>query len=489
MGHKKRSIFLGVLLILVLTVGTTSGAQFNSANTVIVLPTTKVVDQVPIHINEDAIAGARLGAFLVLKGISEKTYTKSVVVPVDYHGVVIPDNNQYYTLTRRDMPDLGIPLAPNLSNGGIVLAVNFSRISYDQKSHVSKLDDRSISVTFNQSLVLIDQTQYNVLVYTKSNSVDTLHIYRLINITRNSSEIGTSLRLGNIWLYFHDINDQTGKMLVDIHYPDGVLLEVMTKGKYYLIYHNSEDFVGAFDAFPENEVASLLQSGVNEIIVINPLEFFTGISGSKAVIYRYWYYRLSEVHRDGEVYAGQWVWDVNTEEKTYSIYLHVNESVPGFHEVYLRPGTSIEIPIPGWNLRFTAVYKEDNIGNIVGLEGYQFIRSTYVTKTVSITAPELVATEDVASFIVNDTAILQNGLPDDKNVIIIGGWVSNKAWLLLEDIYGTATIKAIKEEIMEKGYVVKVLGNPNNSRYKVIILAGKTYLETRKAVEEFMKKM
>ncbi|WP_099209945.1 S-layer protein [Thermococcus henrietii] len=487
MGHKRASMLLGLLLMLVVTLGTTAGAPFNSANTIIVLPTTKVVNKVPLHINEDAIAGARLGAFLVLKGISEKTYTKSVVVPVEYHSVVIPDENQYYILTSRDMPDLGLPLTKNLSNGGIVLAVNFSRIAYNPNSGTAELGDGSISVTFNQSLVPLGSNQYNVLVYTKLDNVNTLYIYRLVNVTQNSSDIGTSLYLGSIWLYFHDMNEQTNEMLVDVHYPDGVFLEVMDEGKYYLICHEAgEDVFKSYDSFPKEEVETLLQSGVQEVVVINPLEFFTGISGSKAVIYRYWYYHLKETHRSGDVYSGQWVWHINSEEKTYSIYLHVNASNPKFPEVYLQPGTSINIPIPGWNLKFTAVYKKDDNGNVVGIEGYRFIRTTYVTRTVSVTAPTVTATNDVNSLIVNDTYILDNGLPKDKNVIIIGGWVSNRAWEVLEKVYGADKVNELKNELMSKGYIVAKLKNPYNPNYYVVILAGKTYRETAKAVEEFM---
>ncbi len=81
----------------------------NSSNTVIVLPTTKIVNGgVPLHIGEDAISGSRLGAFLVLRGISQGTYTKTVFVPVEYHSVLIADENQTYKLNSRDMPDVGL---------------------------------------------------------------------------------------------------------------------------------------------------------------------------------------------------------------------------------------------------------------------------------------------------------------------------------------------------------------------------------------------
>ena len=51
-----------------------ASAPVDSSNTVIVLPTTKVVNGVPLHIGEDAISGSRLGAFMVLQGIRNGTY-------------------------------------------------------------------------------------------------------------------------------------------------------------------------------------------------------------------------------------------------------------------------------------------------------------------------------------------------------------------------------------------------------------------------------
>jgi hypothetical protein len=41
---------------------------------------------------------------------------------------------------------------------------------------------------------------------------------------------------------------------------------------------------------------------------------------------------------------------------------------------------------------------------------------------------------------------------------------------------------------MNNGYVVAILDNPNNPNFKVIILAGKDYIHTKKAVDEFMSK-
>jgi len=133
------------------------------------------------------------------------------------------------------------------------------------------------------------------------------------------------------------------------------------------------------------------------------------------------------------------------------------------------------------------IFKRSKKNAVVGVEGYRFVRTDLLQRGVSISAPKVQATDDVYSFIVNDTSL--TALPDDKNVIIVGGWVSNRAWVLLQNAYGKDIIDALKNEIMTKGYVVKVLDNPSNPDYKVIILAGKTYRETRKAVDEFMEEM
>jgi hypothetical protein len=257
----------------------------------------------------------------------------------------------------------------------------------------------------------------------------------------------------------------------------------MARGRYYIMYltaDGEEDFE-EYDSYPVSRLNELFEAGADKVFLFSPTDFFIGVSGSKTVIYSYEYYEKVGRYQDGDIYSDQWVWDIDPEHGLYTLYLHVGGE--GFPRVFVAPGQSLSIPT-GWNLSIVPFFAKNAQGDIVGVSGYRFVRRVSVAKQVSITAPKVQATEDVYSLIINDTQL--TALPSDKNVIIVGGWVSNSAWALLERVYGKDVVDSIKREILRNGYVVKNLPNPNNSRYRVIILAGRTHVETGKAVEEFM---
>ncbi|ASI98278.1 S-layer protein [Thermococcus celer] len=460
----------------------------NSSNTVIVLPTTKIVNGVPLHIGEDAISGSRLGAFLVLRGISQGTYTKTVFVPVEYHSVLIADENQTYKLNSRDMPDVGLNVSEEPVGKGIVIQVNFSRVDFNSTKKAAEFKDRSVEIVFNENTTPLDIGGNYKVVSTTVNGKDTMYFYSALNVSGVSSSLGDTLSVGAWSIKFVDINVNQEEMLVDLTYPSGLLKQkTMEKNSYYIMYvdaNGNEDFE-PFSTYPESRINELLESGVRNLFVFTPTGFFVGIGGTKSVIYDYQYYEKVKQYGDGDVYSGQWVWDIDPANNLYVLYLHVNESA-GFKRVFAGEGSSVKLPTD-WGLELRPLFTKNDKGEVTGVEGYRFVRVTSVKKTVSVVAPKIEATDDVYKFIINDTEL--TSLPSDKNVIIVGGWVSNKAWALLEQVYGNETINSIKDEVMKKGYVVKELNNPHNSRYKVIILAGKTHEETAIAVEEFMRGM
>ncbi len=218
------------------------------------------------------------------------------------------------------------------------------------------------------------------------------------------------------------------------------------------------------------------------MLVFNPTNIFQGQTTDQ-VIYNYTHYTKLRMYQDGEIYTGQWVWDINPSNNLFTLYLHVNTSDKKFPKVFLSSGNMISLPING-GLHISAVFEKDNEGNIIGVAGYKFIRIDTVQKTVTVTAPKVEVTNNVDELIINDTELTK--LPTDRNVIIVGGWVSNKAWKVLEKAYGAELVTSIKNEVNSKGYVVKILRNPYNSNYRVIILAGKTHAGTEKAIKEFM---
>ncbi|AFL94899.1 hypothetical protein containing S-layer protein domain [Thermococcus cleftensis] len=484
------ALFLSLMIMcLILTSSSAASVSLNSSNTVIVLPTTKIVNGTPLHIGEDAITGSRLGAFLVLNGITTGTYTATVSVPVEYHSVLISDLDQVYVLNPTDMPDVGVNVSDEPVGRAVVIRVNFSRVEFNSTRGMAEFFDRSVEIVFNENTTPLDIGGDYQVVSTTVDGRDTMYFYSYKKVDSETKSLGETLSVGGWRIKFLDINIDVSKMLVVLTYPSGTVKQKpMAEDKYYLMYVNAageEDFE-EYDTYPSARLNELLEGGALKVFLFNPTDFFVGINNAQMVTYDYWYYEKVKQYRDGDVYTGQWVWDINPAENLYTLYLHVNTSLHSFPRVFVGPGEFLELPTD-WGLRLVPIFSRNEDGVVDGVDGYRFVRVASVSRQVSITAPKVQATDDVYSFIVNDTAL--SSLPDDKNIIIVGGWVSNRAWELLEEVYGKSTIDSIKTEVMTEGYVIKVLNNPKNPEYKVIILAGKTYAETRKAVERFMEEM
>ena len=483
-----------VLLFLVLmsTLGLlmapySSASSINSSNTVVVLPTMKVVNGIPLHIGEDAISGSRLGAFLVLQGITTGEYSTTVRVPVEYHSAIIPDENQLYRLNRRDMPDVGVNVSNEPVGNAVVVAVNFSRVEFNSTAGAVSFGDRSVEIVFNENTTPLDVRGNYRMVYATVDGKDTLYLYTTNESLSESKSLGEEITVGKWRIEFLDINLDVSQMLVMITYPNGESKQKpMDEGKYYLMYqdaHGNVDFE-EYDSYPAERVDELLKGGALSVFIFVPTDLFVGINNAQMVTFDYWYYQKAREYQDGEIYRGQWVWDIDPSKNLYTLYLHVTGSAE-FPRVLIKPGEALSLPT-NWNLSIEPLFKWQK-DKLEGVEGYRFVRRVVIAERVTITAPEVQVTDDVNSLIINDTALTE--IPRDRNVIIVGGWVSNRAWNLLEKVYGNSTIDAIKDEVMEKGYVIKVLPNPYNPKYKVIILAGKTYKQTREAVDRFMEEL
>ena len=462
--------------------------SINSANTVIVLPTTKIVNGVPLHIGEDAISGSILGAFLVLRGITEGTYRTNITIPVEYHSILIPDNNQTYYLNSRDMPDLDLNVSDQPIGHAVVVELNLSRVYFNETNAMATFLDRSVEVVFNENTTPLKVEGNYKVITTRVNGRDIMYFYSTSNGS-NSTPVGGSFSIGNWTLRFDDVNQGASEMLIYLTYPSGTSKhKTMTKGDYYVMYVDSagnQDFE-EYGGYPSARVDELLRSGAKEVLIFHPTDFFVGVNGNLVILYDYRYYAKARTYADGDVYHGQWVWDINPSKRLFTLYLHVNSSDPRFPPVLVPAGEVLKIPTD-WNLGVEPVFKRDSNGAIIGIKGYRFVQVRLIKRKVSITAPKVTVTDNVYDLIINDTQL--KDLPTNKNVIIVGGWVSNKAWKVLEAVYGKATIDAIESRVETNGYVVEILNNPKNPEYKVIILAGKTHVGTRKAIDKFMKEI
>jgi hypothetical protein len=484
----KRALGFVMVLLFLSSVGIANAYSFSidSTNAVIVLPTTKVVNNQPLHINEDAIAGARLGAFLVLKGIRPSSYSTYVEVPVKYRSVIIPDNDQYYKLSETDMPDVGLALGEAPEGDKIVIAVNFSKVLYNSTLKKAQFGDRSVEIVFNENTTPLSLGgQNSKLVSTVEDGRDTLYIYSYEKES-DSRALGSTLTVNGWRIYFIDIDTEQKKTLVEITYPSGMeKTQTLYKEKYYVMYIDSqgqEDFE-IYDAYPDGRIETLLKEGVQKVLVFTPSDFFVGIGGTKQVTYEYEYYEKTTRYQDGDEYKGQWVWDIDPSNYIFTLYLHIDPE-NGFPVVTLGEGDSLDLPM--FSLSILPEFEKDNEGAITGVKGYRFLKTTTVKQKITVETTKANVVSDVNSLIITDEEL--SSLPSDKHVIIIGGWVSNKAWKVLEQNYNSGAIESLKNDIMNNGYVVEILDNPNNPNFKVIILAGKDYIHTKKAVDEFMSK-
>ena len=236
--RKVLSVMLSVLFLLSIS-GAVQGFDFtiNSTNTVIVLPTTKIVNGQPLHIGEDAITGSRLGALLVLKGIRRVSYSTYVNVPVEYHSVLIKDEDQYYKLNSIDMPDVGINVGDSPVGDAIVVAVNFSKVLYNDTIKKAQFNDRSIEIIFNENTTPLNLGgETNKIVSTVVDGKDVLYIYSYEE-NSGSKALGETLTVDGWKVRFRDIDTEYEKTLVDISFPSGFSkTETLHKDKYYILY-------------------------------------------------------------------------------------------------------------------------------------------------------------------------------------------------------------------------------------------------------------
>ena len=80
-----------------------------------------------------------------------------------------------------------------------------------------------------------------------------------------------------------------------------------------------------------------------------------------------------------------------------------------------------------------------------------------------------------------------NVADNTNDVYIIGGWVSNKVWAQLEEVFGEEKVAEWKEDVMdEDGYALIVEPLPNDPDNYVIIAAGQDYTKTAEAIDELI---
>ena len=219
---KRKIGFLLIFVFMSAVLGIVQGLSFtiNSTNAVIVLPTTKIVNGQPLHIGEDAISGSRLGALLVLKGIKPSIYTTYVNVDVEYHSILIEDNDQYYKLNKIDMPDVGLNVGDSPVGDVIVIALNFSKVFYNDTIKKVQFNDRAVEIIFNENTTPLSLGGEDTkMVSTVVDSKDTLYIYSYKKVLEESKTLGETLSVNGWKIKFMDIDTEQKKTLTDVLFP------------------------------------------------------------------------------------------------------------------------------------------------------------------------------------------------------------------------------------------------------------------------------
>lgn len=475
---------IGIVLgLLIMATGVASADEVQTAtytvdNTIIVLPTTKVVNNIPLHINEDAIAGARIGAWLMYKSIfiQPQDIEKTITAEAEYHSVVIRDSDQMYYLNSIDMPDVDLPLADVPDEKHISVYVNFSRVTYNTTSSTYSFGDGAVGVIFttNSSPIKLWDTDNEALVKMNSNNTE-LYVYTF-NSDSRYQKIGDTYNVDGLQLVISDISTDSNRVLVEVIPPSGTgdefsdILELNSVNVYYI------DSEGKFVKSDTTDVNQLLSSGAQKVYEFKVSDIFTGINYNMARIDSTYYDKIKE-YKDGQVYMGNWVWHI-INESTFELKLHVDPD-NHFPEVVLSQDAP-ELKLPVGDIVLKAYWVVNDAGNIVD-HYFRFVKPVMVTEKVQYQT-QVVSYSRPENIIWTDEQFV-SAKPTNKNVIIVGGWVSNKAWTWLTQAFGEDTVSEWQNTVEANGYIVKVA---EYNGVNIVILAGKDYTGTAYAVDYFI---
>jgi len=319
-----------------------------------------------------------------------------------------------------------------------------------------------------------------------------------------------------------------------VHWSDDSLDDGKTKD----IDGDGTDDITAGDM--DGVVQELEKAGVGTIFTFVPTGHFIGVNGTKNLEVSVSAKELKKTYEDGEK-----VVDIFPEFKNYphyqNWYLDIDSSNPNepvvyfvwksvydpedndytkYPPVFFKPGEKLYIPIPyfknvgssdapKYELQTEVVVLEmdaklDSAGEYYDsstaefyIEYYKDVNKYYSKDVVDDKLDELmnkVQASDPSQVLITDEEVLQNGFEAGKDYVIIGGWVSNKAWKELEKYY-PEKVAEMKQYLLNEiaqgqaDYVVYVLPNPADSDHVIIVAAGTDHEQTAEAVKYLIKNM
>jgi hypothetical protein len=474
-------------------------AQINVANTEVVLPTTPYVNGTPLNIKQDALTASRLALDLYQDSIKmqEVSHEETKYVPHESHEFNTASG--YVYLTKDVMPDFPLKATDNMSlvvNDTIMVRVNMSDVVANltaDKPYV-ELGDRAIEIIFDQGAApfLPNMEDYKTVQVTKDGS-DIFYLYH-DDTGFTDVDISGAFTLGKWEFDVLDINQDEQKVLVTYTTPKGKIgTDVYYKNQPVIMYYDENGELQVYKAANETDAQAkmdeLFNAGNTDFVMIKVVNTFIGVKGTLMAMVDYEHATLEKTYEDGDVYQGQWVMDLRSpDDEHVTLYLHVDPD-HGFQKVDLKDGDSIVLPLSE-KIELVPIFNKDENGTVTGVS-YKWVWDEAVKFSYTTTCPVVPAVQP-DDVIVADSDL--TSLSVDKNIIIIGGWVSNKAWNLLETALDNQTYNALKQDVTDPndstpGYALEVIPNPESPGHYIIVAAGVDYEHTREAVEALMAEL
>ena len=459
-------------------------AGLNIEKAVIAFPTTAEVDGQVVHVKEDGLAAARLALALFQDSI---TSTEVEVKATDTHMTeAFKDNNNTDWWFDPDtyVPDFEtFPYSIEVYNTdqpageNITIWFNWSRIDANDTKEIftinSSTDDPAIKIYFNKSEsplaaypgepVYLDKKAY----FYDSDSSEPLQTY----------EVGVPVAGIEGWeITFVDYELTTPpRALVQIKGPgaDQADLVIMNRSVNYILYvdddgNNVIEAEGIDFTNVDDRIEELEEDGVEHILKMNIGDTFFGVLGSQ-YIYVDWtnYWFVGEVEKGAPVVDN---WLLNWTANGTKVWIYFNGTATlDFGENFELADLDIFLTTDdGTDYRF--VWYTERVVD------------TYTEYMIPSIDPYAVAVPDY------EVDLAEFNVADNTNdVYIIGGWVSNKVWAQLEEVFGEEKVAEWKEDVMdEDGYALIVEPLPNDPDNYVIIAAGQDYTKTAEAIDELI---
>ncbi|MBC7094406.1 hypothetical protein [Thermococcus sp.] len=463
-------------------------AGLNIEKAVIAFPTTAEVDGQVVHVKEDGLAAARLALTLFQDSI---TPTEVEVKATDTHMTEAfqDDDSEWWFNAAEYVPDfetfpysIEVPNTTTPAGENITIWFDWSRIDANTTEETFTINSTTanpaIKIYFGEdispfpdfpgSAVYLNDTAY----FYDSDSSEPLQTY----------EVGVPVTDIEGWdIQFIDYELTTPpRALVQIKGPgaDSADLVIMNRSVDYFLYvdENGNNVIKTLSELESdygvtgvtNVTKELEKDKIENFVHMRIGDTFFGVLGSQYIYVDWEHYWFTGEVEKGEPVVDNWL--LNWTGEGDSVWVYFN-------------GTATLDFGEGFEIADLDVFLTTEDGTDYRLVWYtERVVDTYTQYMIPSIDPYAVAVPD---YEVDLTEF--NVAENTKDVYIIGGWVSNKVWAQLEEVFGEEKVAGWKEDVMdEDGYALIVEPLPNDPDNYVIIAAGQDYTKTAEAIDELI---